>query len=512
MSVDVMCLCIIALSILPIFCPAQIWVARYNGPANDFDYANAIAVDDAGNVYVTGWSHGSATDDDYATVKYDSLGVEQWVVWYNEPSNFTDRASAIAVDDNGNVFVTGTSFGSDTGYDFATVKYDSSGIEQWVARYNGPGSADDEASAIAVDNAGNVYVTGRSEGSGTWYDYATVKYDSLGVEQWVARYNGPGNDFDYANAIAVDDAGNIYVTGQSYGSGTFTDYATMKYGPDGVEQWVARYNGPSSDHDWANAVAIDNGSNIYVTGTSVGSGTSYDWATVKYDSLGVEQCVLRYNGPGNGDDWANAIAVDAAGNIYVTGDSYGMGTVIDYTTVKYDSLGVEQWVVRYDGPGSEIDWALAIALDNAGNIYVTGWSHGSGTGVDYATVKYDSLGVEQWVARYNGPGNDGDYAHAIAVDNAGNVYVTGVSYGSGTSYDYATIKYSSTGIEEQRIISVKSNYLGAAIFRGPLQLPEDKKCKVYDITGRVVEPGKIQPGIYFIEVDGVVTQKVVKVR
>ena len=77
-------------------------------------------------------------------------------------------------------------------------------------------------------------------------------------------------------------------------------------------------------------------------------------------------------------------------------------------------------------------------------------------------------------------------------------------------FDYAQ-QY---GIEEQPVTKpmAPSRHLTATIFRGPLQLPEDKKCKVFDITGRVVEPDKIQLGIYFIEVDGVVTQKVVKVR
>ena len=116
--------------------------------------------------------------------------------------------------------------------------------QEWVARYNGSSNGEDRANAIALDNAGNIYVTGVSGDSMTWpfmFDYATVKYDPSGVEQWVAQYDGSGNGEDEAYAIAVDNMGNIYVTGYSYGVGTSEeDYATVKYNSSGMEQWVAR--------------------------------------------------------------------------------------------------------------------------------------------------------------------------------------------------------------------------------------------------------------------------------
>src|SRR5438132_666734 len=88
-----------------------------------------------------------------------------------------------------------------------------SGVSQaWVARYNGPGNSYDEATAIAADGSGNVYVTGYSEGS-AGYDYATIKYDTAGQQQWIRRYVGPAHAGDYASAIAVDGSSNIYVAG-----------------------------------------------------------------------------------------------------------------------------------------------------------------------------------------------------------------------------------------------------------------------------------------------------------
>jgi uncharacterized delta-60 repeat protein len=366
----------------------QAWVNRYNGPGNHNDGAYALAVDASGNIYVTGGSYGLGTSSDYATVKYNSPGVEQWVARYNGPGNYDDVATALAVDASGNIYVTGYSYGSGTSSDYATVKYNSSGVEQWVARYNGPGNYDDVATALAVDASGNIYVTGGGCFSGTYYDYATVKYNSSGVWQWVARYNKHLDDV--ATAIAIDESGNIYVTGGSYGLGTGDDYATVKYDSSG-EPWVARYNGPGNDYDEAYALAVDGSGNVYVTGYSYGSGTSSDYATVKYNSSGVEQWVARYNGPGNGIDEAYAIAVDASDNIYVTGGSYFSVTNYDYATVKYNSSGVEQWVARYNGPGNDVDVSYALAVDASGNVYVTGLSPGSGTNNDYATVKYEQV-------------------------------------------------------------------------------------------------------------------------
>jgi hypothetical protein len=109
-------------------------------------------------------------------------------------------------------------------------------VEAWVTRYHNLNSS---AKAIAVDGSGNVYVTGVDDGGTSGGDYLTIKYDSSGLEQWVARYNGPGNDSDWASALAIDSSGNVYVTGQSTGGcpgGVWRgfDSATIKYSQPAV--------------------------------------------------------------------------------------------------------------------------------------------------------------------------------------------------------------------------------------------------------------------------------------
>jgi hypothetical protein len=244
------------------------------------------------------------------------------------------------------------------------------GVRQaWVASY--VGVFDDEATGIAVDGSLNVYVTGYS-GAPDAYHYGTIKYNAFGQEEWIASYNFP-NSISFAKAIAIDRAGNVYVTGTSgtFMSGDF-DYATMKYNNSGQQQWVARYNGAANSDDRATGIAVDLSGNVYVTG---GSGfPSRDYATIKYDSLGQQQWVARYNGPGNADDAAVAIAVDNLGSVYVTGNSVGSGTGADYATIKYDNSGRQQWIARYNGPANDFDSPAGMTIDGSGNVYVTGTS------------------------------------------------------------------------------------------------------------------------------------------
>jgi len=491
----------------------QEWVGRYGGPGNGPDKGLSIVADNSGNVYVTGYSADVILGFDYITIKYNMNGIQQWIARYNGPGNGEDNARSIAKDNFGNVYVTGWSLGSGT-YDYATVKYDSSGVQQWVARYDGPANSSDRALSVAVDGSGNVYVTGYSTGIGTIGDYATIKYNSSGVQQWVARYNGPANAGDEGRAVTVDNSGNVYVTGVSWG--TSDDYATIKYDSNGIQQWVARYNGPGNGDDNAYSIACDNSANVYVAGWSEGNGSGKDYATIKYNSNGTQQWVARYNGPGNYDDlvnWYRSIALDNSSNVYVTGMSWGIGTVFDYATIKYDSIGTQQWVARYNGPGNNWDRAYSIALDNSSNVYITGYSRSDtvfGT-EDYATIKYNSSGIQQWVARYDGTGNREDIAYSIAADNSGNVYVTGESWGNGTSNDCVTIKYSqSIGIqpisnEIPKEYNLSQNYPNpfnsSTIIKFALPKSSLAKLILYDVLGREIAMlvnEELKAGIYVI--------------
>ena len=182
-----------------------------------------------------------------------------------------------------------------------------------------------------------------------------------------------------------------------------------------------------------------------MTGQRHGTGWQYDYATIKYNSSGTQQWVARYDGVTGLDDGAVALAVDGSGNVYVTGWSvWTLGADDDYITIMYDSNGNQVWEARYDGPVISVDDAADLVLDSNNNVIVTGSSVGDGTNNDYATVKYNSSGVLQWAARYDGPNwMNNDLASAVTADETGSVYVTGESDGNGK--DYATVKYDSNG-------------------------------------------------------------------
>ena len=413
---------------------ARLWVKRYDGTGDDVDEGAALAFDGSGNVYVAGRSVGAGTLYDSLVIKYGADGAVKWVARYDGPVSGWDGARAIAVDDDGYVYVTGRSRGSGTGDDFVTIKYSASGTQMWVRRYSS-GIYDDEAVDIAIDSNGNVIVTGVSAAKDSGNDFLTIKYGPDGSTKWVKRYDGPAGEGDKATAVAVDSEDNVYVTGVSMGGGTNWDFCTIKYSPAGATLWVRRWDSPTHNSDGATDIAIDDYDRAYVTGYSYTQGDDADYLTVSYGKNGTLRWTRRYDAPAHGPDVPWAIAIDGD-SVYVTGGSAGSTTAQDYATVRYLLDGTQKFAKRYSSTGKYDDVANDVAAAN-GRVYVTGFSN-----ADFFTIAYGAGGGYKWSDRYTGPARTFDQGYAIGVCPAsGNVYATGGSGGVGTKADFATIKY-----------------------------------------------------------------------
>jgi len=423
------------------------WQKFYGNASNQNDQARGMVADDLGNVYVTGISAGANNKPDYLTIKYNNSGEQQWIARYDGFGG-NDETQAIAIDKSGNVYVTGFSENGAASYDFATVKYNNAGVKEWAMRFNGPANGLDYATAIKLDKDGNVYVSGFATVQDSSSDCAVVKYNSSGVLQWARFYDGSGHGSDVAFAMALDPAtSDVYVTGNTESENGNEDYIVIKYNTDGSKQWVRTYNGTANSIDDGRVITLDALGNVYVSGSSRAPGNVYDCTTIKYNPSGDILWVTRYSGPANIICQPNSMIADKTGNIYITGFTLNSQYKYLCTTIKYNSDGIQQWVQLYSGipDGQNIGWS--ITLDSQENIYVAGESSSASTSIDYITLKYNPDGVQQWAERYD-VSNLINSAISIAVNKFNDVFVTGsvrtYADNKADDYDYATIKYIQT--------------------------------------------------------------------
>jgi hypothetical protein len=403
------------------------------------------------------------------------------LAWYrNFGGTGDDKAYAITVDQGRLIYVAGYTTNTNGNTSFSTCRYHYNGNQDWTQSFNGPGTGENKAYAITLDKYGNVIVTGFSTGVNTHHDITTIKYNNNGIQQWVALYNSPFNMDDEGLAVTCDDTANIYVTGfitTSFGSAIYT----IKYNPAGTFEWGQLYNGNGGGMDKAYAITVDKYNGVYIGGYTYDLIQGANYTTIKYDHAGNLKWAKTYNGPGNGEDKIYAITVDKYNAIVVTGWSRGLNSGLDYTTIKYDSTGTQQWLARYNGSGNSDDKAYAITFDTANFYYVTGSSR-SDTGAgseDYTTIKYSSSGTQTWVSRYHGAGANIAYNVYVPSDNSA-AFVTGTSFTNAVqSYDIALVKYRLTdGVQ-----------LDAYRFNGTGNLDDAGYKIASDVNGDVIVGG-----------------------
>jgi len=360
-------------------------------------------------------------------------GADGTLEWVRDASNLSAQGVKAAVDGNGNVIVAGDEYlGQD--YNIIVVKYAPDGTPAWTNRFEGSPGGADQVRGLALDGAGNVLVTGFAISS--TYDYVTLKYAANGTPVWTNFFDG-GLD-DEAHAVAVDTAGNVFVTGQST-SGQYTDYLTLKYQADGTPVWTNRtsYSGPGNDS--AKSIAVDASGDVYVTGE--GSDTDYTFAfTLKYaGATGVPVWTNQFD---TGDSsYGVAVAVDPAGDVLV-GASH-LDSFVRMAAVKYSAAGTPVWTNLYSRTTTD-EHVRGLAVDGSGNAILIGETH-NGTDYDFTTLKILADGTAAWTNHYDGVGGGvADKPLAVTVSSAGDVFVTGHSTRT-NGKDFLTVKYLAAG-------------------------------------------------------------------
>jgi len=429
--------------------PVLVYSTYLGGSSLDRGYD--IAVDTSGNAYVTGLTEStnfptdSSISDSYAgngdvfVTKIDASGGSLVYSTYIGGTGY-DYGSSIAVDSSGNVYISGGTGSSDFptvaaiyenhaggDYDAFISKIDASGSSLIYSTYLGGGSTD-RGNDIAVDTSGNTYIAGYT--SSTDFPAAGAIYESNAgpPSAFVAKINASGNSLVYStylggNAldsgsnIDVDNSGNVYITGYtesddfpmvapifgSYAGGG--DAFITKINASGSSLVYSTYLGGSLRDGSHGVIVVDNSGNAYISGGTESNdfptasalyesyaGGSSDAFITKIDASGSSLFYSTYLG-GSGYDRINAFAVDTDGNAYVAGftnstdfpvvaalyENYE-GGLSDVFIAKIDNSGSNLVYSTYLG-GNDIDDAYGIAIDTAGNAYVTGRTYSE----DYST-------------------------------------------------------------------------------------------------------------------------------
>ena len=394
-----------------------------------------------------------------------------------------------------------------TSGDVYLIKTDSLGDTLWTKTFGG--TAYDMGSSVKQTTDGGYVISGRTSSFGVGPgDVYLIKTDSLGDTLWTKTFGDTA--FEIGVCVQQTTDGGYIVTGEtgSYGAGG-SDVYLIKTDSLGDTLWTKTFGGTDYDCGWSVQQTTDGGYIITGETSSFGAGSG-DAYLIKTDSLGDTLWTKTFGGT----DYECGMSVRQIidGGYIVTGEtfSYGAGSCDAYL-IKTDSLGDTLWTRTFGGSSSDAGYSVQQTTN--GGYIITGFTSGYGASFDVYLIKTDSLGDTLWTKILGGP--DIDVAASVQQTTDGGYIVCGqtASYGSGST-DVWLLKIApdTFGIKEQKIRLVKYDYQAATIFSGPLLLPEGINCRVFDITGRTVVPEKIKPGIYFIEIDGVIMQKVVKIR
>lgn len=431
--------------------PDTLWTKTYGGGTHDWAYCVQQTIDNGYVIVGQTWYHAQGYgQDDVYILKTDSLGDSLWTRIYGTSSYEMGQHIEQTLD-GGYIIAGSRKYGNDMA--FWLIKTDVLGDSQWTKTF--ADIYDAYCYCVQQTSDGGYVLVGEAPNQTIIKDVRLIKTDSLGDVQWDKKFG-----------CVIDDCG--YFVRQTFDKGYIITGITDSGGP-------------------CNALLL------------------------KTDSLGNELW-FRYFGESLYIDVGTCVRQTADSGYIITGytESYGNIGYFDVWLIKTDSNGYEQWMRTYESVFNYVSMGQAVQLTSDNGYVVTGRTHYMGP--DIMILKTTETGDCQWTKIIGRDRSDSGWS--IQQTNDGGYIIVGRVGTSGSGSDVWLIKTEpdTLSIKEHKIYPVECKNSGATIVSGPLLLPEGKNCKVFDITGRIAAPDKIKPGIYFIEIDGQITKKVIKVR
>ena len=406
--------------------------------------------------------------------------------------------------DNGYILTGWTaSFGNS--FEVYLIKTDEYGDTTWTRRYGG--AYEDRGYSVLQTADSGYIIAGETYSFGASYcEVYLIKTDDVGDTIWTKRYSDHGGSSSYNWAESIQkttDSG--YIVAGTY---RLNNGYLLKTDSLGDTLWTRWFGGPQRDQFYSVQQTTDNGYIIVGYTESWGAG-SCDVYLVKTDSVGDTLWTKTYGGIS--DDVGKAVQQTFGGGYVIVGttESFGAGYK-DVYLILTGANGDTLWTRTYGGANS-YETGESVRQTSDGGYIITG-STTLGPGRNFWLVRTDAIGDTIWTKMCGG--SEWEMSFSVQVTSDSGYIVAGYtdSYGAGDRDVYLVKIESDVGVDEGTVSPICVNQLGTTILTGPMQLPEGRNCKVFNITGRVVLPQHIKPGVYFIEVDGKITQKVIKVR
>ncbi|MCK9480238.1 MAG: T9SS type A sorting domain-containing protein [Bacteroidia bacterium] len=523
------------LSLLNSFTFAQVpsveWSRTFDG-AGLHDEAKFVRLDAQGNIIVTGTTNSgtSSTYVDVITRKYAPNGDLLWShKWNNDNLNFSDYPRDMDITPDNSIIVTGYSkidASSSNNSDMFVFALDADGNLLWSDSIRGSGYLSgsininqNRGTSLQITASGDIIITGSSSGNGTteFDQMLLVKYNLSGHRQWLRYFNNSNiHEYaDYGQSVGVDAAGNAYVCGVTTLTTTWRDMAVWKIDSNGDFRWINTIPGPvNNTSEQFDNINVDANGNSY----SLGINSNVKFYLAKHDSTGAKQWdyvfdTVNVNNTASFTGADMPLVLDNSGNLIV---AVNMNTQMG--VAKFSPDGNLLWLKLYGGTGQWSNHVYHVVTDANNNIYVAGsYSNAGSSYFDLGAFKLDENGNQLWSYSYDGPNNQNDKAHSIAIAQDGSIYLAGFSSGHSASADLYLVKLQQSPTSS--IATPITNNL-ITIYPNPASnivtinnIPSHSTISIIDMTGKLIyfatnsntqetiNTENLVNGVYFIQVE-----------